>query len=126
MPGMGNILVVEDDDSIRTLLVETFEDEGYTVRSASDRMGMHMALDTQPPDLLICDVDLDRGVDPTLIDDVRATHGAAMPLLLLTTNVWAARSLARQGLTFCLLKPFHLEELLTSVASLIHPYERSV
>ena len=49
-----------------------------------------------------------------------------MPLLLMTTNVWAAQSLARQGLTFCLLKPFHLEELLTSVASHIHPYERSV
>ena len=47
MPGMGNILVVEDDDLIRTLLVETFEDEGYTVGSASDRMGMHMALDTK-------------------------------------------------------------------------------
>jgi DNA-binding response OmpR family regulator len=116
MAGMGNILVVENDDLIRALLSETLEEEGYTVRSTNDRTGMHMSLDTQPPDLLICDVDLDRGPDPTLVDDVRATRGAAVPLLLMTTNVWTARSLARQGLTFFLLKPFYLDELLTSVA----------
>jgi len=123
---MGNILVVEDDDLIRALLAETLMDEGYTVRSVSDRMGMRMALATEPPDLLICDVDLDRGPEASLIDDVRAIHGATVPLLLMTTNVWAARSLARQGLTFCLLKPFQLDDLLTSVATHIRPCEHCV
>jgi DNA-binding response OmpR family regulator len=126
MARLGDILVVENDDLIRDLLTETLGEEGYTVRSARNRAGMHRALATQPPDLLICDVDLDRGPSPTLIDDVRALHDAVVPMLLLTTNAWAARSLARQGLTFCLLKPFDLSDLLTSVATHIHTYERSV
>src|SRR4051812_40400497 len=106
MAGIGSILVVEDDDLIRALLAETFEEAGYVVRSASDRLGMRVALAAQPPDLLLCDVDLDQGAGTSLIDEVCASHGAAVPLLLMTTNVWTARSLARQGLTFCLLKPF--------------------
>src|SRR5215207_9273208 len=103
MSSIGDILVVENDDLIRTLLAETLGEEGYTVRSASDRTGMHLALATQPPDLLICDVDLDRGPDPALIDDVRTARGVPVPLLLLTTNGWMARSLTRQSRIFCLL-----------------------
>ena len=116
MSSIGDILVVENDDLIRTLLAETLGEEGYTVRSASDRTGMHLALATQPPDLLICDVDLDRGPDPALIDDVRTARGVPVPLLLLTTNGWMARSLTRQSRIFCLLKPFDIDDLLTSVA----------
>jgi DNA-binding response OmpR family regulator len=116
MARLGDILVVENDDLIRDLLTETLGEEGYTVRSARDRTGMHRALAAQPPDLLICDVDLDRGPGLTLINDVRAACGAAVPLVLMTTSTWIAQNLARQGFTFCLLKPFHLNDLLTSVA----------
>jgi DNA-binding response OmpR family regulator len=116
MSSLGDILVVENDNLIRALLTETLDEEGYTVRSASDRTDMHLALAAQPPDLLLCDVDLDRGPSHSLIDDVRAIGDAAVPMLLMTTDVWIARSLARQGLTFCLLKPFAVDDLLTSVA----------
>jgi DNA-binding response OmpR family regulator len=122
MSSLGDILVVEKNDLIRTIITETLDEEGYTVRSTSDRAGMYLALATQQPDLLICDVDLDCGSSPTLIDDVRALHGAAVPLVFLTTNAWTARSLARQGLTCCLLKPFDLDDLLTSVAMHIRSY----
>ena len=116
MSSKGDILVVEHDNLICALLTETLGEQGYTVRSARDRTGMHRALATQLPDLLICDVDLDRGPGLTLINDVRAACGAAVPLVLMTTSTWIAQSLARQGFTFCLLKPFHLNDLLASVA----------
>jgi len=116
MVSMGNILVVQNDDQIRAIIVQALEEEGYTVRGVSDRTAMHLALATQPPDLLICDVDLACGPSPTLIDDVRTINGSAVPVVLLTTNMWTARSLARQGLSFCLLKPFGFDDLLTSVA----------
>jgi DNA-binding response OmpR family regulator len=120
MSSKGHILVVENDDPLRRFLAEMLDEEGYTVRSVSDRMDMRRALDTQTPDLLICDVDLDCGPDPALIDDVRATRGAAVPMLLMTTNVSTAQSLARQGLTFCMLKPFGIDDLLTNVTMHIH------
>jgi two-component system response regulator MprA len=119
-----DILIVENDDLIRALLVETLTEEGYAVRSASNREDMRTALAARPPALLICDVDLDRGPAPTVIDDVYSTSSVPVPLLLMTTNVWSARSLARQGLAFCLLKPFQLDDLLASVATYIRPSAR--
>jgi two-component system, OmpR family, response regulator len=122
MSSLGDILLVENDDQIRTFLAETLGEEGYTVRSASDRTAMHLALATQLPNLVLCDIDLDRGPSPALIDDMRAIHGAAVPLVFLTTDLWTAQSLAGQGLTCCLLKPFDLDDLLTSVATHIRSY----
>jgi DNA-binding response OmpR family regulator len=121
MYGMGHILLVEDDDLIRALLTETLAEEGYAVRSVSNRVDMHKELAAQPPALLICDVDLDRGSDSALIDDMHAASSVPIPLLLMTTDDWTARSLARQGLIFCLLKPFNLDDLLASVAVYIRP-----
>jgi DNA-binding response OmpR family regulator len=117
MSSLGNILVVENNDEIRAFITETLDEEGYTVRSASDREAMYSALDTQQPDLLICDLDFDRGPDLTLIDDLRALRAAAVPLIVMTTNTWISQSLARQGFTYCLLKPFHFNDLLTCVAT---------
>jgi len=119
MSRQGSLLVVENDDLIRDLLAEALALEGYAVRSASDRTTMHAALTAQAPDLVIYDVDLDRGPDSTLMDDVRATYDRAVPILLLTTNGWTARSLARQGLIFCLLKPFQVDDLFAYVAEQI-------
>jgi DNA-binding NtrC family response regulator len=73
----------------------------------------------QVPDLLIYDVDLDCGPDPTLSHEVRTIVDSAIPTIVMTTNVWTARSLARQGVNFCLLKPFDLDELFTCVARYI-------
>lgn len=125
MSSLGDILIVENDDQIRIFLAETLGEEGYTVRSASDRTAMHLALATQLPKLVICDIDLDRGPSPALISDVSALHDEVVPLLLLTTNLWTARSLAGQGLTCCLLKPFDLDDLLTSVATRICSHDPS-
>jgi DNA-binding response OmpR family regulator len=122
MARRGDILVVENDDLIRDLLTGTLGEEGYSVRCAHDRTGMRSALAAQPPDLLLCDVDLDRGPGLTLINDVRAACDAAVPLVLMTTSTWIAQSLERQGFTFCLLKPFHLGDLLTSVATHIRTH----
>ena len=119
----GRHSVVENDDLIRALLTETLSEEGYAVRSASDRKRSHRyapRLEHPAAWSALCDVDLDRGPGPSLIDDAHALHSAAVPMVLLTTNVWTARSLAQQGLTLCLLKPFDLDDLLSSVARNMH------
>jgi CheY-like chemotaxis protein len=113
------------EDLIRAIITETLGEEGYTLRSASDWTAMHLALAAQLPNIVICDIDLDHGPSPGLIDDMRAIHGAAMPLVFLTTNLWTARSLAEQGLTCYLLKPFDLNDLLTSVATHIRSHDPS-
>jgi DNA-binding response OmpR family regulator len=52
MSSKRHILVVENHDPLRRLLAEMLDEEGYTVRSASDRTDMRRALNTQTPNLL--------------------------------------------------------------------------
>jgi len=50
------VLVVEDDDDIRSTLAELLESEGYEVTSAADgRQGLARALE-RPPDLILLDL----------------------------------------------------------------------
>ena len=52
----GRVLVVEDDDDIRSLLAELLEEEGYEVVSAADgRQGLDRAHE-RPPDLILLDL----------------------------------------------------------------------
>jgi len=50
------ILVVEDDEVIRDLLQALLEDEGYTVRSASNGLEALASVDLVRPDLIITDL----------------------------------------------------------------------
>jgi CheY-like chemotaxis protein len=50
------VLVVEDDEDIRSTLAELLESEGYEVTSAADgRQGLERAL-ARPPDVILLDL----------------------------------------------------------------------
>ena len=50
------ILVVDDEDDIRTLIADILEDEGYSCRTASNSDGALSAVSERRPDLLILDI----------------------------------------------------------------------
>lgn len=52
----GQVLVVDDDASIRTLLAFIFHDEGYDVVEAADGLEALEVLRTAPPALMILDL----------------------------------------------------------------------
>lgn len=55
---MAEILIIEDDDKIRPLLVRSLRERGYAVSSAPSGMaGLNLALDSRP-DLVILDLGL--------------------------------------------------------------------
>ena len=58
---MANILVVDDNDEIRSTLKEFLEEEGYTVRVASDGDEALRSLDQYPADLIVL---ADSGIGP--------------------------------------------------------------
>src|SRR5436309_823587 len=51
----AQVVIVEADTGIRTLLEELLADEGYAVRSQPLPDGLPTALDADPPDLLLID-----------------------------------------------------------------------
>ena len=54
----AHILVVDDDEGVRTLLRECFELESYRVSAARDGKEMHARLGEGPVDLVTLDINL--------------------------------------------------------------------
>lgn len=109
----AKILVVEDDDAMRDLLVEELSDEGFDVLAAADgRSGVDLVL-THPIDLVITDLrmpDVD-GFD--LIRDVQATRQA--PHIVMITafgSIETAIKAVKLGAFDYITKPFEFEELI--------------
>lgn len=52
------ILVIEDDETMRSAIKRIFESDGYIIKMASDGSELSSALDDVPPDLILMDVGL--------------------------------------------------------------------
>ena len=68
------VLIIEDDDDIRALLREAFEDEGYSVTTASDgRKALEMLTRDPAPDIVILDSSCRCSTEITSIAPCRPT-----------------------------------------------------
>jgi CheY-like chemotaxis protein len=118
--GAAKVLVVEDDQAIRSLLVDVLADDGWTVRAASDGEEALAILGDWRPDLIILDQLMPR-MDGSAFRSVQRGRPelAAIPTLLLS----AVRDLPEQGSTLeveaTLPKPFNLDELLVLAGRLV-------
>lgn len=115
---MTRILVIEDEDSVRSNMLELLEAEGFVPLGAeSGRQGLAM-VQQQRPDLILCDVmmaDLDGyGVLAALQEQPET---ATIPFIFVTAKT--AREDWRQGMQLgaddYLTKPFTGQELLDAV-----------
>ncbi len=119
------ILVIEDDDMMRSTLFEILELEDFNIISAGDgRLGLRLAREMQP-DLIICDLNIPNlngyGVLQRLRDDVTT---AKMPFIFLTCESDAdSRHRAMQlGANSYLTKPVTISKLLETIKAntLVH------
>lgn len=119
------ILVVEDDEAIRTGLAEALGFEGYDVRTARDgEEGLRLGLSTDP-DLIVLDVMMPRMDGFEVLRRLRADH-VVTPVLMLT-----ARGLERDrvegldlGADDYMIKPFGLSELLARIRTRLRVWDR--
>src|SRR5258708_37667063 len=85
---MRNILVIDDSDDIRMVVVKTLASFGHATREAKDGLeGIQMALDEQP-DLIMCDVTMP-GMDGyrTLAAIRELPVIASIPFICMTARV---------------------------------------
>jgi DNA-binding response OmpR family regulator len=81
-----NVLVVETNPTARERVLAALG-EFYTVRFASGASEALAAVDTQVPDLLVTEVDLEDGDGLALCEQVRALPlGERLPIMLLTSR----------------------------------------
>jgi two-component system response regulator MprA len=119
-PAGAEVLVVDDDPSIRRMLARVLGGAGYAVQSASGGGDALVLIERSVPDLLVLDVAMPAVDGLAVVRRVRA-RGLALPVLLLT-----ARDAVRQrvegleaGADDYLVKPFDTDELIARLRALL-------
>ena len=114
------VLVVEDDPSVRGLLETLLSSEGYRVVTASDGIaGLHEAAASRPAAILLDLVMPDLGGLRVLEEMHQNPMLADVPVLVLTGRLEAIPALEdRLGRDYVFSKPFGVADLLSRVAEL--------
>ena len=115
------ILVVDDSESIRTILKLTLQFKGYTVIEAEDGMQAYEILKVQLVDLLITDISMPKMTGLELLNKVRQEmNNTTLPIIICTAekNVSEEKFLS-EGANKILMKPVPPHEILNEVQNLI-------
>ncbi len=119
-----NVLVVEDEELMRSILRQLLEDEGYKVFSASSA---ETALEIFPTaDISVCLTDIKMtGMDGLeLLDQIKAIDADALVIIMTAySSVDSAIAALRKGAYDYITKPFVNEDLLQTVKNAIRQQE---
>lgn len=117
---MKQVLVVDDEASIRQVIRDILRDEGYSVILATGGHNMMKILETEHPDLVLLDVMMPDGDGPAAFQAMQSQPGLRdIPVVMMSTGA-ARRQLTMHAVDF-LEKPFDLDHLLEAVISTIGP-----
>ena len=105
------LLVLEDDDGIRTALSLAMEDEGYDVTEAPSAEAALLLVQRNPPDLMLVDLMLG-GMDGfSFIREVRPSSQAPIIVLSAKTDTHDIVAALEAGADDYVTKPFQVKEI---------------
>lgn len=110
------VLVIEDDDEIRSVVGATLEDEGWEVREAATAMQALAHLAAWLPDVILLDLMLP-GMDARAFRAEQRSRGLALavPLVIMSASREVPVVAAELGACATLSKPFNLDALIGTV-----------
>ena len=114
------ILIVEDDNALRSQIAQAFRDDGYVAETAADgEQGLYMAQEF-PIDLAVIDLGLPKTNGIEIIRRVRKA-GRKVPILILTArDGWQSKVEGLEaGADDYMVKPFNTPELLARARALL-------
>ena len=111
-PSVVDVLVVDDEETVRTLVARTLEGADYDVDVAADGASALERLKDQDYDLLITDLKMPGMDGLTVIREARR-RTAGMPIIIITGNSTEASAIEaiNLGVSGYLTKPFTPELL---------------
>lgn len=119
MAEMKRILVVEDDETVRTLLVRQLQTV-YEVYQASDAQAALKTLESmRAPDLIICDVMMPGMTGVQFAKHLKGVNEfKQVPIIFLTARTGALDVIEgiNAGARHYITKPFNMKDLLDKVA----------
>jgi two-component system response regulator AtoC len=112
------ILIVEDEENIRTALRRWFVMRGFDADEAGDGLEAIELCRQNRYDIITMDLEMPRMSGTEAIPLIRQTH-PVVPIVILTGYVHEARELAQTGAARILTKPTPLRELEKAVLELV-------
>jgi DNA-binding response OmpR family regulator len=123
MSFVAEVLVVDDDDDIRTMLRITLEGSGFAVREAADGYAALAALEEHAPDCMVLDLMMPKLDGFGVLKSIRQRDLAPRTRVLILTCKVEERDFARGwelGADEYLTKPFDPEWLAHKLDELLH------
>ncbi len=123
-PACPDLLVVDDEPELRSLLAEYFGRHGYTVRTAADAAQARLEVADRVPTLAILDINMPGENGLSLARWMHASH-PLIGLLMLSTEGEPRDRIAglELGADDYLPKPFEMRELLARVRVVLRRVE---
>ena len=107
-----DILVVDDDDSIRAVLDDALDDAGFVVRTAGTTAAALQAVDDRTPDVVILDMRMPDDGPRFKGELLRRSLGAA--IVAMSASIEGRTWATSMNVPF-LAKPFQLEDVLAAI-----------
>ncbi|HUH12589.1 MAG TPA: sigma-54 dependent transcriptional regulator [Longimicrobiales bacterium] len=115
----ARILVVDDDNLIRQVLVERLEKQGHEVLSASTVAEARAHMAKRPPDFALLDIKLPDGEGTEILRELVEDPDAVAVMMTAHATVKSAVEALRLGARDYLEKPFSYDRLDATVAGLL-------
>lgn len=117
------ILVVDDEEQVRTLLSNLFEREGFAVSTAASGAEMRRCLEKGAVNLITLDLNLGGEDGLALAREVRTTRD--VPIIMITAKAGEIDRVVglELGADDYIVKPFNLREVLARVRAVLRRYE---
>jgi len=107
-----NLLIIDDEASLRDFLTIVFETEGWTVESAATLTDGRVLIAKNEPDVILCDLMLPDGSGIDLLHDLMAQDpSTAFIMITAHTSTKTAVEALKAGALDYIAKPFDIEEL---------------
>jgi len=107
-----DLLIVDDESSLRDFLTIVFEDDGWRVETAGSLADARAAVQRREPDLILCDLMLPDGSGLDLLRDFKAQNPSiAVIMITAHTSTKSAVEALKAGAFDYIAKPFDIDEL---------------
>jgi CheY-like chemotaxis protein len=122
---MTRVLVVEDEPTIRAVVAEALRERGYSVETAADGAEALATVRQRPPHVVLLDLVLPAVDGRAFVEACRRDPTArAVPIAVMSALDGAATAARRLPVQGFVRKPFDLERLAATVASLAGATQR--
>lgn len=108
----GNVLIVDDQESIRRILGKALESDGHSVQTAGSAVEARAVLAREAPDVALVDLKLPDANGIDLMSELREAHpGLQVVIITAFSDVGSAVAAIQRGAFDYIAKPVNLDEL---------------